>query len=77
MLKTGRQEMPGSILGRPYRPSRSEFSAVFFETRVNMGKDSLERSPRRAVPLLAQVPQANNWPPSYNLTSFFFFFSQI
>ena len=65
--------MPGSILGRACRPNRSEFSAVFAETRVNTGKDSLERPPRRAVPLQAQVPQADVGPPSYNLTSFFSF----
>ena len=35
--KSGRREMPGSTLGRAYRPSRSEFSLVFSETRVNTG----------------------------------------
>ena len=36
-LKTGRQEVPGSNPGRACRPSRSEFSVVFSETRVNTG----------------------------------------
>ena len=35
-LQTGKQEVPGSIPGRACRPSRLEFSVVFFETRVNM-----------------------------------------
>ena len=34
-LKTGRREVPGSNLGRACRPSRSEFSVVFSETRLN------------------------------------------
>ena len=36
-LKTGRREVPGSNPGRACRPSRSEFSVVFSETRVNTG----------------------------------------
>ena len=36
-LKTGRREVPGSTPGRTCRPSRSEFSVVFSETRVNTG----------------------------------------
>ena len=36
-LKTGRREGPGSNPGRACRPSRSEFSVVFSETRVNTG----------------------------------------
>ena len=36
-LETGRQEVPGSNLGRACRPSRSEFSVVFSETSVNTG----------------------------------------
>ena len=35
--KTGRREVPGSIPGRACRPSRSKFSVVFSETRVNAG----------------------------------------
>ena len=35
--KTDRREVPGSFLGRACRPSRSEFSVVFSETRVNTG----------------------------------------
>ena len=33
-LKTGRREAPGSIPGRACRPSRSESSVDFSETRV-------------------------------------------
>ena len=35
VLEAGRREVPGSILDRVCRPSRSEFSVVFSETRVN------------------------------------------
>ena len=35
--RTGRREVPGSVLGRACRSSRSEFSVVFFEIRVNVG----------------------------------------
>ena len=35
--KTGRREVSGSFLSRSCRPSRSEFSVVFSETRVNTG----------------------------------------
>ena len=34
-LKAGRQVVPSSFPGLAYRPSRSEFSMVFSETRVN------------------------------------------
>ena len=37
MLKTGRREVPGSNSGHACRPSRSEFSVVFYETCVNTG----------------------------------------
>ena len=47
-LKTGRREVPGSNPGRACRPSRSEFSAVFSETRVNT---VLKRPRRRATHL--------------------------
>ena len=50
-LKTGRREVPDSKPGHACRPSRSEFSVVFSETRVNTGKDSLEIPPRRAFHL--------------------------
>ena len=40
--KTGRREMPVSILGRACWHRRSEFSVAFFETRVNTGLDSLD-----------------------------------
>ena len=36
-FKTGRREVPGSKPGRACQPSRSEFSVVFSETRLNMG----------------------------------------
>ena len=36
-LKTGRWKLPGSNPGRAGRPSRSDFSVVFSETRVNKG----------------------------------------
>ena len=36
-LKTGRREVPDSIPGRACRSSRSEFSVVFSETRLNTG----------------------------------------
>ena len=61
-LKAGRWEVSGSIPGRACRPSRSEFFVVFFETRVYTGSDPLERPPRRALLVQAQVPQADNRP---------------
>ena len=48
-IKTGRWEVPGSIVGRACRASLSEFSVVFSETRLNMGQDTLERPSRRAL----------------------------
>ena len=36
-LKTGRREVPGSNPGRACRPSRSEFSVIFSENRLNTG----------------------------------------
>ena len=36
-LKAGRWELPGSIPGGVCQTSRSEFSKVFSETRVNTG----------------------------------------
>ena len=36
-LKTGRREVQSSNPGRACRRSRSEFSVVFSETRVNTG----------------------------------------
>ena len=36
-LETGRWEVPGSNPSRACRPSRSEFSMVFSETRLNSG----------------------------------------
>ena len=65
-LKTDRRKVTGLNPGRACQPSRSEFSVVFSETRVNTGRDPLERPPRRTLPLQAQVPQADSWPLSYN-----------
>ena len=39
------ERCPGSNPGRTCRPSRSEFSMVFSETRINAGYDPLERPP--------------------------------
>ena len=36
-LKACKWELPGSISGRACRPSRSEISVVFSETRVKYG----------------------------------------
>ena len=44
-LKTGRRQVPGSNPDRTCRPSLSEFSMVFFETRVSTDSDPLERPP--------------------------------
>ena len=52
-LKTGRREVSGSNPGRACRPSRSEFSVVFSETRVNEVWDPFERLPRREFHPLA------------------------
>ena len=35
--RIGRGKVKGSILGRTYRPNRSEFSVVFSDTRVKTG----------------------------------------
>ena len=48
-LKTGRREVPGSNPGRACRPIRLQFSVIFSETRVNIGKDPLEIPPRMAL----------------------------
>ena len=49
MLKTGGRKVPGSVPGRACRPSLSEFSMFFPETRVNTGYDPLERPPMIVV----------------------------
>ena len=36
-FKFGKWEMLGSILGRACRPSRTKFSVIFSETRLNTG----------------------------------------
>ena len=61
-LKASKREVPGSIPDRACRHSRSKFFVVFSKTRVNTGEDPLERSPRKALPLQAQFPHADNWP---------------
>ena len=48
--KTGRCEEPGSLPGHACRPSRSEFSVVPSETRVNTGYDPLERPLTEGIP---------------------------
>ena len=50
-LKTGRWKVPGSVPGRAYQPSLSEFSVFFPETRVNTDYDPLERPPWRSFHL--------------------------
>ena len=54
-LKAGRWQVPGSNSGRACQPTCLEFSVVFSETSVNTGQDPLERPPRRASHLQAQV----------------------
>ena len=56
MLKTGRREVPGSNRGRTCRPSRSEFSVVFSETRVNTGTGSLRKIPTEGIPPIVPGP---------------------
>ena len=51
VLKAGRLELACSFPGRACRPSRSDISAVFSETRVNTGYDPLNDPPRRVFPL--------------------------
>ena len=55
--KTGRREVPGSFFSHACRSSHSEFSLDFSKTRGNTGQDPFERSPRRALHLLAKVPR--------------------
>ena len=88
-LKTGRREGARFKYPCACRPSHSEFSVVFSEIRVNTDQDPLERHPRRALPLQAQIAQTVNSPLPYNPTqlcclslpdnkfsfSFLFFFS--
>ena len=52
-----RREVTGSISGRACWPSRSEFSMIFTETRVNTGQDPLGKLPRRAFHIWSQVPR--------------------
>ena len=49
-LKIGRRELPSSIPGHACRLSRSEFSVVFSETRVNTGQDPPVRPPTEGTP---------------------------
>ena len=56
MLKTCRREVPGSIPDNTCRPSRSQFSVVSSETRVNAGWDPLERPPTEGMPPTGQGP---------------------
>ena len=58
--KAFRREVSGSNTGRACRHSRLEFSVVFSETHLYTSYESLERPPRRVLPLLVLVPQADN-----------------
>ena len=60
--KNGRQEVPGSILGRACRPNRSEFSAVFCETRLNMGHDKLKSPSTEGTPIIGLDPSSDDRP---------------
>ena len=53
-LKIGRREDPGSNPGHSCRPSHSEFSVVFSETRV--GQDPLGRPPTYCRPPISPGP---------------------
>ena len=67
ILKAGRREVPGSNPNRACRPSRSDFSVVFSETRVNMGWDPIERPPREgAFYAYAKVPSETIGLKTYN-----------
>ena len=45
LRSTCRREVPGSILGRACRPSRSEFSVVFLRNSRKYGLGSLRKTP--------------------------------
>ena len=49
-FKTGRWEVPGSILGCACQPSRSDLPLVSPETRVNTNLDPLEKLPTEGTP---------------------------
>ena len=59
-LKSGRREVPGSVLDRACRPCRSEFSMVFSETRVNTSQNPLEKPTWRSLFRQVGVPRAGN-----------------
>ena len=58
---TFKREVSDSISGRACEPSRSEFSVLFSENRVNTGTGPLERSPWMAFHLESQAPRACHW----------------
>ena len=51
-----RRKVQGSILGRVCRPSRSEFSVFFCETRLSTGWDPLEETPTEGTPPIGLSP---------------------
>ena len=55
-FKASKWEVLDSILGRACRPSCSEFSVVFSETRVNTGQDPLKRPPTEGTPSVGPRP---------------------
>ena len=56
VLKTGRREVLGSILGRDCRPSRSQFSVIFSEIYINTAQDPLGRPPAEGIPPVGPDP---------------------
>ena len=52
----GRREVPGSILGRACRPSRSVFSMVFFRNSRKYGLGSLRKTPMQGTPPIVPGP---------------------
>ena len=55
MLKTSRRVVPGSIPDRVWPPNRSEFSAVFSETRLNRLR-SLRKNLMEGIPPIVPGP---------------------
>ena len=55
-LKTGKQEVPGTIPSCAYQPSHSEFSVVFCKTPVNTGLGSLRNTPMEGTPATGPGP---------------------
>ena len=49
-LKVGRRDVPGSIPGRAWRPSRSEFSVFFLRNLLKYELGYLRKTPTEGVP---------------------------